>query len=376
MAKKSAKKTSKKSATVEKEKPVLKNVKAVFLEVPISKINVLKGFNPRDTLGSLKDLTESIKANGLIENLVVWIGKDEKGEELYNLICGHRRLEAAKSAGLKKVPITIRTDVKDANQALMVAIAENSSDTRYNFTPLEEAKAYLRLRDEGYNIRDIAMYCGTSSAKVQRHLKLFELPDSIKDRLREGKITGNAALVFTTLDDDEKKIIIQNADNIVTKPQIEEMLSIHRRKAGAITSRDGQSKKGKHIKGTFRGTRDVKMGTISLYDVYINSNKSKQKSLAWALAALLWVQGEISAIDPELDEFQDALELVDIDASKMRDVDEEVEEDEVGEGEEDEVEEDEVGEGEEDEVEEDEEEKVEVEEDDEDDEDEYYEDEE
>ena len=65
--------------------------------------------NPRKDVGDVTELADSIKANGIMQNLTV-VPHEEDGRHCYRVIIGHRRLAAAKAAGLEEVPCVVSTD--------------------------------------------------------------------------------------------------------------------------------------------------------------------------------------------------------------------------------------------------------------------------
>src|SRR5712692_2702549 len=86
--------------------------------VPIKTIEVESGFNNRRSLGDLTELAASIKSVGLLEPLIVW---QPNGKGKVRLIAGQRRLEAARKAGLKEIPVIVKVlDEKARLEALLV----------------------------------------------------------------------------------------------------------------------------------------------------------------------------------------------------------------------------------------------------------------
>ena len=154
-------------------------------------------FQPRqrfaeDELGELRD---SIKEQGILQPLLV--RKDENG---YELIAGERRLRAAKLAGLSQVPVVIKK-ISDS-KLLEMSIVENIQ--RENFNPIEEAEAYHRLIAEFDLTQDqAANRVGKSRSAVANFLRLRQLPDPIKESIREGSLSmghARALLGITAAD--------------------------------------------------------------------------------------------------------------------------------------------------------------------------------
>jgi ParB family chromosome partitioning protein len=147
---------------------------------------------------SLLELAQSIKEHGIIQPLIA----TKKGDE-YELIAGERRLRAAKIAGLKTVPMIIRT--YDEQQKLEIAVIENIQ--RHNLNPLEEAMAFQRLADD-FNLtqEEVAKKMGKSRSAVANTLRLLNLPVEIKRGLVDGKITEGHARAILSVDNPQKQL--------------------------------------------------------------------------------------------------------------------------------------------------------------------------
>ncbi len=132
-------------------------------------------YQPRSDMRteSLEDLADSIRAQGVVQPVVVRpIGGDR-----YELIAGERRWRAAQLAGLHEVPAVVR-DVPD-EAAVAMALIENIQ--RENLNPLEEARALQRLIDEfGLTHEGAAKAVGRSRAAVSNLLRLLELEAEVK----------------------------------------------------------------------------------------------------------------------------------------------------------------------------------------------------
>jgi len=141
-------------------------------------------FQPRHEFEDqpLQELAASIRANGIIQPLVV--RKNPNGG--YELIAGERRLRASKLAGLKQVPIVIRKS--SDREALELALIENIQ--RENLNCIEEARAYFQLQQE-FNLKqdEIAARVGKERATVANYLRLLDLPEEIAADLKEGRLT-------------------------------------------------------------------------------------------------------------------------------------------------------------------------------------------
>jgi ParB family chromosome partitioning protein len=148
-------------------------------------------FQPRIRFSEedLQELTDSIKAQGILQPLLV--RKDENG---YELIAGERRLRAAKRAHLSQVPVVIKR-VND-DKMLEMAIVENIQ--RENLNPIEEAEAYHRLITQLNLTQDQASArVGKSRSAVANFLRLRQLPEQIKDSITDGSLSmGHARAIL------------------------------------------------------------------------------------------------------------------------------------------------------------------------------------
>ena len=133
---------------------------------------------------SLQELAESIKAQGLVQPIVVRPVAVARGEAArYEIIAGERRWRAAQLAGLTQVPVFIRQVADRA--AVAMALIENIQ--RENLNPLEEARALQRLILEfDVTHEEAAQAVGRSRAGVSNLLRLLELPEAVR-ALVEGR---------------------------------------------------------------------------------------------------------------------------------------------------------------------------------------------
>jgi len=145
-------------------------------------------YQPRKKIDpeKLAELTESIKENGIIQPLIVT--KTSSSE--YELVAGERRLEAAKQAGLEKVPVVIRSVSK--KEQLQLALIENIQ--REDLNPVEEAIAYNTLvEDFGLTHSQISEIVGKDRATVTNSLRLLKLPEEVKQMLVSGELNSGLA---------------------------------------------------------------------------------------------------------------------------------------------------------------------------------------
>lgn len=153
-----------------------------YLECDIDLIQP-NSYQPRTRFGpeELAQLSESIRAQGVLQPLLV-----RQIDMGYELVAGERRLRAAKMAGLRQVPVMVKT-VSDA-QMLEMSIVENIQ--RENLNPIEEAEAYHRLIEEfGLTQEQASTRVGKSRSAVANLLRLRHLPEPIKDSISEGRLS-------------------------------------------------------------------------------------------------------------------------------------------------------------------------------------------
>jgi ParB family transcriptional regulator, chromosome partitioning protein len=183
-------------------RPLLAEGKKVE-EAEISRI-ISNPHQPRKDFNEerLRELSESIKKNGIIQPIIV----TKRGEQL-EIIAGERRLKAAKLAGLTKVPVIIRE--ADEQQKLELAIIENIQ--RHDLNPIEEANSYLKLSKEfGLSQEEVAQKVGKSRSAVANKLRLLQLPVEIQRALQEEKITeGHAKAILAVIDPEKQRALFE-----------------------------------------------------------------------------------------------------------------------------------------------------------------------
>jgi len=156
-------------------------------------------YQPRTDMrtDALEDLAASIKAQGIVQPIVVRpVGKTDFGVQRYEIIAGERRWRAAQMAGLHQVPAIVR-DIPDEH-AVALALIENIQ--REDLSPLEEALALKRLIDEfELTHEQAATAVGRSRAAVSNLLRLLELGETARELLVERKIEMGHARALLAL---------------------------------------------------------------------------------------------------------------------------------------------------------------------------------
>lgn len=161
--------------------------------------------NVRQQLGDLTELTRSVKAQGILQPLVVAPHPSEA--YAYVIIAGHRRHAAAEAARLAAVPCVVRRDLKTDADVIVAMLTENLH--RADLTPIEEATAYEQLELAGMTVAKIAKAVGRSADTIRSRKHLMDLPEEARDRLQARTMTldqAEALLEFTDRPDLLRKL--------------------------------------------------------------------------------------------------------------------------------------------------------------------------
>src|SRR5829696_2577572 len=149
----------------------------------------------RFTEKNLEELAQSIRANGIIQPIIV-----RRRGGRYQIVAGERRWRAGQRAGLQKIPAVVR-DVSD-EKLLELALIENIQ--RQELNPIEEAKAYKNLINAiGLTQEMVAERVGKNRTVITTSLRLLKLPDEIQRLIEEEKISaghGRALLMIDNID--------------------------------------------------------------------------------------------------------------------------------------------------------------------------------
>ncbi len=158
-------------------------------------------FQPRAaiTADSLTDLIASIKAQGVLQPILVRPSPDHPGH--YQIIAGERRWRAAQAAGLHTIPVHLRplTD----REAVAAALVENLQ--RQDLDPIEEAEGYQRLMTEFDMIPDaLGLLVGKSRSHIANTVRLLGLPAPVRAHVKAGLLTaGHARALLGHLDPEQ-----------------------------------------------------------------------------------------------------------------------------------------------------------------------------
>nr|WP_237727988.1 ParB/RepB/Spo0J family partition protein [Cellulomonas sp. APG4] len=151
--------------------------------IPLERIHPHRG-NIRKDLGDLTELATSIRARGVLQPLVV--AQTGRG---FVVLDGHRRLAAAKLAGVATVPcLAVKAGDDERDTAVMLAAAMHKA-----LEPIERAAAFKRLRRRGLSVSEIARRTGYSTSTVSQGLMIADLPAEAQDMVAEKQITVTQA---------------------------------------------------------------------------------------------------------------------------------------------------------------------------------------
>jgi ParB family chromosome partitioning protein len=154
---------------------------------------------------ALEALSESIKASGVVQPLIV----RPAGRGKYEIIAGERRWRAAQMAGVEKVPVVIRDS--DEADRLEVALIENM--VRENLNPVEEAKACAALvEDLGLSKEELGKRVGRSRPQISNLIRLLDLPDDVLDMLEGGELSeGHGRAILQVPDHADRRKLAKQA---------------------------------------------------------------------------------------------------------------------------------------------------------------------
>jgi len=135
--------------------------------------------NPREFLGNIEELTDTVIDDGVIEPLIVREHPEREG--IYEVLCGWRRCVAASKAGYKKVPCRI-ANVSNEEALILIGIEDIQKE---ELLPYERARLYRKMLEElELSDRELAAKLGVPRATIQNYLFLFKLPEEIAQNVR------------------------------------------------------------------------------------------------------------------------------------------------------------------------------------------------
>lgn len=197
---------------------------------------------------ALKELSESIKLQGLIQPITV----RQMGHNSYQLISGERRLRASKLAGITEIPAYIRT--ADDQQMLEMALIENIQ--RENLNAIEVALSFQRMIDEcSINQEELGDRVSKNRSTVTNYLRLLKLPPTIQAAIRDNRISmGHARALINVANADAQLFIFQEIlDKDLSVRKVEELV---RQMKNGINKPEGKDKKEEAISFQYMKIQD------------------------------------------------------------------------------------------------------------------------
>ncbi len=172
----------------------------------------------------LDELAQSIKANGVIQPIVV-----RKVDGGYRIIAGERRWRAAQRAGLTRVPVIVK-DVGAGQDAQLLQMALIENIQREDLNPMDEAVAYEKLSSEfSLTQEDIAAAVGKDRSSVANHMRLLKLPEEVRNEVAGGRLSMGHARALLALEDEgaqrqvAREIIARNLSVRETETMVKRM---------------------------------------------------------------------------------------------------------------------------------------------------------
>ena len=191
-------------------------------EILIDEIEV-NPYQPRTDFDqeALDELASSIKVQGIIQPITV----RKLADKQYQIIAGERRYQAAKNAGLNKLPAYVRT--ADDQQMLEMAIIENIQ--REDLNAIEVALSYKRLMSEcDLKQEEMAERVGKNRSTVTNYLRLLKLPPDIQAAIRDKKLSMGHARAIIAIDnvDVQLEIFKRIIKDDLSVRKVEELVKI------------------------------------------------------------------------------------------------------------------------------------------------------
>ena len=154
--------------------------------------------------GELEALAASIRANGIVQPIVV---RPHAGR--YQIVAGERRWRAAQQAGLRRAPVVVK-DIPD-DKLLELALVENIQ--RQELNPIEEANAYRKLIENiGLTQEQVAERIGKERSLIATTMRLLKLPNEVQSHIAEGKLSLSHGRALLMSDDPKiQRVVAQLA---------------------------------------------------------------------------------------------------------------------------------------------------------------------
>ncbi len=236
---------------------------------------------------AMEMLTESVKENGILIPVVVKPEKDG-----YEIISGHRRIYAARKAGLEKVPAFIRELDRDSAVILLV----DSNLHREGLLPSEKAFAYrMKLEAMKHQVRTSAQVGQTSvqrladksedsRTQVQRYIRLTYLQKELLDLVDEGRIALTPAVELSYLQPEEQKDLIETIESEDCTPSYSQSVRMRKLSAEGLLSMDKIFEIMTEVKGNQKEYLKLPVERYERYLRRFHTPKEKEDFIEKALA--------------------------------------------------------------------------------------------
>lgn len=157
---------------------------------------------------ALEELSQSIKNYGIIQPITV----RKIYDDIYEIVAGERRFKAVKLLNMEAIPAVV-IEVKEEESAAM-ALIENLQREDLDF--IEEAMAFERLiEDFDLNQTQLAEKLGKSQSTIANKMRILKLPESIKQKIREGNLSERHARALLKIDDEE--LLLSIVEKVIKK---------------------------------------------------------------------------------------------------------------------------------------------------------------
>jgi|SRR5579883_491603 len=202
-------------------------------------------YQPRTVFEDIDVLIESVRQYGLLQPILV---RPVSGEpNAYEIVAGERRWRAAQKAQLHEVPVVIRS--LDDLDTLQLALVENLQ--RADLSPVDEAQGYRRLMtDFNQTHEEIAHTMGRSRPHIANTLRLLDLPESIRDMIRNGEITAGHGRQLLTFPDPEamaarvvaEKLSVRDLEKLAAGERLKKVSGGGKKQAAPSASKSADTK--------------------------------------------------------------------------------------------------------------------------------------
>jgi ParB family chromosome partitioning protein len=197
----------------------------------------------------LEALAASIKEHGVLQPIVV-----TRADGRFRLIAGERRVQAARLAGLGRVPAVIRADGR--HSPLELALIENLQ--RADLNAIEEAQAYSKLiEDHGLTQDEIALRVGRKQSTISNTLRLLAAPQELQDAVVDGQISEGHLRALLPLEAEQAKLVLRQV--ITDKLNVRQTEALVRRIASGARRRKPHDPDAARVEGELRAALGTKV---------------------------------------------------------------------------------------------------------------------